>query len=180
MERILNHNMKKRIFLIPILIFLVLVAGISFWKWLVERQPIRFEDVVVPDDRLVTPATVDIDPKILNLKSKDKWITVYIELPEHPELLPEWYDVTQIDINSVRLNGQVSAENNPQYDFVVNSDLYLMDRDEDGFLERMVKFEIARVQDILEPGKRVKIEITGSLTNGRPFYDLDWIRVIEE
>ena len=176
--------MGKKIFLVPILIFLVLVAGISFWKWLVERQPIRFEDIVVPDDRLVIPARIDIDPKILDLKSKDKWITVYIELPWYKdnvwyEELP-WFDVTQIDINTVRLNDRVSAENNPEYDFVVKPTIYLADQDKDGVPERMIKFDRASVKGIFEPGERVKIEVTGSLTDGRPFYDLVWVRVIGE
>ncbi|GAI04799.1 unnamed protein product, partial [marine sediment metagenome] len=141
-----------------------------------EIEPPPFEDLIVPDDRLVIPATVDTDPGTLRLESKGKWITVYIELPIHPEL-PK-FDVTQINLNTVRLNGQISAENNPKYDFVTNPDSYLMDHDDDGLLERMVKFDKAGVQDILEPGNRVKIELTGSLIDGRPFYGLDWIKVI--
>ena len=176
--------MRKRVFLVPILIFLVLLAGILLWKWLVRRQPVRFEDVVVPDDRLVIPARIDIDPEILDLKSKDKWITVYIELPWYKdnvwyEELP-WFDVTQIDINTVKLNDQVSAENNSEYDFVAKPTVYLADQDKDGVPERMIKFDRASVQDILEPRERVKIEITGSLADDRPFYGLEWIRVIEE
>ena len=38
-------------------------------------------------------ATTDIDPDTLNLKSKAKWVTVYMELPER-------YDVADIDEES--------------------------------------------------------------------------------
>ena len=50
--------------------------------------------------RIQTPsiieAEVNIDPDTLNVKSKGKWITAYIELPEG-------YDVNDIDINTVKL-----------------------------------------------------------------------------
>lgn len=143
-----------------------------------EIEPGPFEDLIVPDDRIVIPATIDIDPDTLDLKSKGQWITAYIELPAHPEL-PE-FDVTQIDVNTVKLNDEILAENDPQYSFVIDPDSYLMDHDGDGLLERMVKFDRATVQNILEPEERVKIEVTGSLIDDRPFYGLDWIKVIGE
>lgn len=43
---------------------------------------------------------VDFDPDTLNLKSKGKPVTVYIELPTG-------HDVSQIDVSSIRLNGAV-------------------------------------------------------------------------
>ncbi|ADC64808.1 conserved hypothetical protein [Ferroglobus placidus DSM 10642] len=55
-------------------------------------------------------ASVDIDPDTINLKSKGKWITAWIEIPS--------YDVSKINISSVYLNGIVQAENNPKYGFV--------------------------------------------------------------
>lgn len=141
-----------------------------------EIEPGPFEDLVVPPYWLVIPAIIDVDPDTLNLKSKGEWITVYIELPKHPEL-PE-FDVSQININTVMLNNQIPAESNPKYGFVVDPNSYLMDHDDDGLLERMVKFNRTDVQNILEPGDRVKIEVTGLLFDTRPFYGLDWIRVI--
>jgi hypothetical protein len=44
----------------------------------------------------VIPATIDIDPDTVNLKSKGKFITCYIKLPEG-------YSVEDIDIDSVTL-----------------------------------------------------------------------------
>ena len=41
-------------------------------------------------------ATLDLAPDILNLKSRGKWITAYIELPEE-------YNVRDIDVHSIRL-----------------------------------------------------------------------------
>jgi hypothetical protein len=39
---------------------------------------------------------IDIDPDTLNLKSKIKWVTAYIELPGG-------YDVADIDVGTVKL-----------------------------------------------------------------------------
>ena len=56
------------------------------------------------DDLNLTPAsaTVDIDPNTLNLKSQGKWITAYVSLPEG-------YDVGDIDIATVQLDGIAAA-----------------------------------------------------------------------
>ena len=140
-------------------------------------EPHEF-DSTVPDDKLVIPSLLEIDPNTLNLKSKGGWITVYIELSKRP-----WFpdiDVTKIDINTVKLNNQVPAENNPKYGFVKDPKSYITDHDGDGVLERMVKFDRARVQDTLQPSDFVKIEVTGLLTDGRPFFGLNWIKVIGE
>ena len=143
-----------------------------------EIEPGLFEDVIVPDDEIAIPATVDIDPDTLSLRSKGKWITAYIELQEHPEL--PGFNVTQIDVSTVKLNDQIPAESRLKYDFVADPNSYLMDHDDDGLLERMVKFNGAAVQDMLEPSDRVKIEVTGSLMDGTPFYGIDWIKVLGE
>ena len=62
-------------------------------------------DEYVPEAGPIT-ATVDIDPDTLNLKSKGKWITAYIELPSG-------YDVADIDVATVMLDDTVPAESRP-------------------------------------------------------------------
>ena len=52
---------------------------------------------------LAVEATVDFNPNTLNLKSKGKWITCYVELPDD-------YDVQDIDIGTVMLNETIPAE----------------------------------------------------------------------
>ena len=75
----------------------------------------------------IIPAFVDFNPNTLNLKSRGKWVTVYIELPKD-------YDPNLIDINTVLLNGQVAAENNPKYEFITDPNSYLLDIDNNGIL----------------------------------------------
>jgi hypothetical protein len=89
-------------------------------------------------------ATIDINPNTLNLKSKGKWITGYIELPDG-------YDVNDIDISTVRLNDVIPAE----WGNVVGDRL-------------MVKFDRSDVQDILVPGM-YNLKVTGELTDGTLF-----------
>ena len=78
--------------------------------------------------------TVDIHPDTLNLGSKGRWITCYIELSEG-------YDVGDIDVSSILLNGTVHAEGAP---------VEVGDYDGDGIEDLMVKFDRDDVIEELE------------------------------
>ena len=111
-------------------------------------------------DLAISPrASVDIDPDTLNLKSRGRWITCYIELPEG-------YNIVNIDISTVTLSygeGEVTAEwGNVQ----------------DGVL--MVKFDRSEVADMLSPGNAVELTVRGQLTDLTPFEGSDTIRVISK
>jgi len=108
------------------------------------------------------PATIDIYPETLNTWSLfGKWITAYIELPEG-------YDVNDIDISSVKLNGEVLAESHPTK---------IGDYDKDGIPDLMVKFYRANVvRSILRTGED-EITIRGILI-GKSFEGSEAIRVV--
>jgi hypothetical protein len=111
-------------------------------------------------------ATVDIDPDVLNLQSEGKWITCYVGLPEG-------YDVAQIDVGTMLLNGVVSAESKPTG---------VDDYDGDGIADLMVKFDRSALEQILGPGDGVEITVTGEVAGtlfGIPFEGSDIIRVID-
>ncbi|ODS40582.1 hypothetical protein BEH94_07900 [Candidatus Altiarchaeales archaeon WOR_SM1_SCG] len=118
-------------------------------------------------------ATIDIDPFTLNLNSKGKWITAYIELPED-------YNCTNINGSTVKLNDTIPAVSDPKYGFVNSESSYCFDYDSDGIIERMVKFDRSAVQDILEVGDEVEIVVTGELYDGTRFEGSDTIRVIDK
>ena len=109
-------------------------------------------------------ATIDMDPDTLNLKSKGKLITAYVELPEG-------YDVADIDVSTILLEDTISAEAHPTE---------IRDYDDDGFADLMVKFDRSAVQGILEVGDEVEITVTGELTDGTVFEGSDTIRVIDK
>jgi hypothetical protein len=112
----------------------------------------------------VTEATIDIDPDTLNLKSKGRWITAYIELPSG-------YEVADIDVSTLLLNGSVQAELKPAS---------IGDDDNDEIIDLMAKFDRAAVEDILVIGDNVEITVSGSLTDGIQFAGTDIIRVISK
>lgn len=112
----------------------------------------------------IIPANIDFDPDTLNLKSKGKWVIVYIELP-----MGHGYSVGEIDLISVMLNSQVQAKVEPTE---------IGDYDLDAIPDLMVKFNRSAVQAIFEVEDKVEIIITGELIDGRQLEGSDIIRVI--
>ncbi len=115
----------------------------------------------------------------MNLKSNGQWVTAYIELPDG-------CDVADIDLSSVLLDGMIHAVTDPQYGFVTDPASYLMDHDNDGIQERMVKFDRDAVIAYLdtydfdgESGnhKSVELFVTGTVA-GTPFEGSDTVRVL--
>ena len=107
---------------------------------------------------------IDIDPDTLNLNSKNKWVTTYIELPEG-------YDVNDINVSTILLEDAIPAKLHPTK---------IGDHDNDGIPDLRVKFDRSEVQAILEPGEEVEITVTGELYDGTPFEGSDTIRVIDK
>ena len=110
----------------------------------------------------IVEAAVDIDPDTFNLDSKGNWVTCYVELPEE-------YEASDIDVDSVLLEGLLEVE---------QSEL------QDGAL--MVKFDREDLATYLEfvlgviPPVEVELVVTGNLTDGTPFEGSDTIGVIDE
>jgi len=115
-------------------------------------QPVDFL-MVAP----VIEAAVDIDPDVLNLESRGRWITCYIWLPEP-------YDVADVDPNTILLNGQVR----PDWSWINEAEQMLM-----------AKFPRSQVQQILKPGE-VELTVTGELLDSTKFKGSDTIRVIDK
>ena len=114
-------------------------------------------------------AEVNVTPESLNLRSKGKWITACIELPEG-------YSVRDIDVSSIRLNGSISAELKSRG---------IGDHDGEGVTDLMVKFSRASVTAyILSKLKTsngfatVTLTLTGKLNDGTPFQGSDTIKII--
>jgi hypothetical protein len=112
-------------------------------------------------------AIIDIHPHTLNLKSKGKWITCYIELPDG-------YDVGDIDFSTVMLNDTipVSLLDVPAPDPVPTE---IGDYDGDGIPDLLVKFDRAEVMALLSVGEAT-LTITGEVA-GTPFEGSDTVRV---
>jgi hypothetical protein len=111
-------------------------------------------------------AIPDFSPDTLNLISKSKWITAYIELEAG-------YDVNDIDVSTVMLNDTVPSETKPAS---------IGDYDADGIPDLMVQFDkvelIAYLQgEGVEDGDDVELAVTGEV-DGILFGGTDMIRVI--
>lgn len=96
----------------------------------------------------------------MNLKSEGTGVTCYIELPTG-------FDVGQIDVSTLKLNGQVPAEPEPTE---------VGDYDGDGRADLMVKFD--RGEATLQVGDAVQITLAGQLNDGTEFEGCDVVRVI--
>ena len=107
-------------------------------------------------------AEVDINPDVLNLKSKGNWITSYIELPEG-------YTAENIDVSTVTLEGIISAELSPTQ---------VSDHDDDGIPDLMVKFDRQTLIGYLGGATgEVTLTLTGNVDE-KPFEGSDTIMVI--
>ena len=115
----------------------------------------------------IIQATIDIDPNTLNLKSKGKMITAYIEFPVS-------YNMTEIDINTVYLEylkGSIPAKLNPSG---------VGDYDYDNIPDLMVKFDRQALIEYLDgaPGE-ITLTINGEIDEAFLFEGSDVITVID-
>jgi len=101
------------------------------------------------------PAEVDIEPDTLNLESKGRWITAFIQLPED-------YNITDIDPNSIFLENEIKPD---RFWLTEEGDV------------AVAKFGREEIQSILDIGD-VELTITGRLTDGTLFEATDTIKVV--
>lgn len=107
------------------------------------------------------PAAIDIEPDVLRLKSKGKWIKAYITLPEG-------YDVSDTDFSSILVNDSIPVDPDAPSE--------IGDYDEDGIQDLMLKFNRQDLIAILPVGE-AKLTITGKV-NDTPLEGTDTILVI--
>ena len=123
---------------------------------------------------IVLYATVDMVPKVLNLYSRVRYFTTYIELPEG-------YNVNDIDVSSILLNGTVPVD--------LEAPIVIGDYDNNTIPDLMIKFNGTQVKDfvlhninmtkLIEEGSlSVALTITGKLYDGIKFQGTDTIKVI--
>jgi cysteine-rich repeat protein/parallel beta-helix repeat protein len=106
-------------------------------------------------------ADVEVAPGVINLASKGKWVTAYVELPVY-------LDVAEINAETVTLQG-------------VRADLTAMligDHDNDGLADRMFKFSRTELHAVLEPAREVTLRLEGGLFDGTSFVGTYTIRVL--
>jgi Tol biopolymer transport system component len=118
------------------------------------------------------PTTVDIDPDTLNLGSRGKRITAYIEFLDSNS-------VDAINVSSLLLNSTIPIDS--------SAPATVGDYDQDGIQDIMVKFDRTAVTSyILSSGDmaqwngesgNVALTLAGRLNNGQPFAGSDTVRV---
>jgi len=161
------------------------VPGFIFKYWFLDgalQTPYSFDlstEIVGFDGphtataRFAVVATVDVVPNTLNLKSKAAHVKAFIELPEG-------YDVSEIVVSTILLNGTVAVD--------VGAAVELGDYDGDGVPDLMVKFSGAEVCEYIEnnvdlsvlDGEKsvdVCLTVTGELSNTIMFQGSDTVKV---
>lgn len=128
--------------------------------WSTESDPDDAKEQVVQrmvDQKVklrTIDASIEIHPETLNLKSKGRWVTCIIKLPDY-------LDESDIDPSTIMLEGAIPAEK-PQ---LTGNSLN-------------VKFGRAELEEILTAGEDIILTVTGELWDGMPFQGTDTIRAI--
>jgi len=106
----------------------------------------------------VVNAIVDIQPQALSLRSRGRWFTAYIELPEG-------YNVRDVDVSAIMINGSILID--------FDAPVAIGDYDENGIEDLMVRFNRTLVVGyILSQGimfGNVTLTLTGELYDGTMF-----------
>lgn len=148
-------------------------AGVADGIYAISAQVPEIEGEIEVDDNSFVNGTVkvtsilsltlDVDPDSLNRRSRGRWITAYIELPDE-------YNASDIDLSSVLLNGSISAELKPAEGG---------DYDNDGTVDLMVKFIRAALIELMENATSDRIILNvGCQVSGTFFEGYDSIRKI--
>ncbi|UCE72887.1 MAG: exo-alpha-sialidase, partial [Methanomassiliicoccales archaeon] len=125
------------------------------------NMEIYYKQLVLP--RSLISSVVDIKPDTLNLKSKGRWITAYIELSGG-------YSVSNINFSTILLEDMMPIEHHP---------IEIGDYDNDGFTDQMVKFDRSELEDYLNNSIGfVNLTIRGELRTGESFEGGETIRTI--
>jgi hypothetical protein len=107
----------------------------------------------------VLTASVKLGPEVINLGSRERWMTAYIEIPLDPG---------RIDVSTLRLAGSVPA---------VADMAVVGDHDGNGVPDLAVKFSEDDLGLMLTLGAN-QLEVTGSLVSGTPIRGSGDVRVI--
>ena len=145
------------------------VGYIIAWEDLWKLGDADFQDFILA---ALTPVRVDVRycPRTLNLKSKGRWITAIIRLPNG-------YRAEKVDISSIMLNGTEPADQR-HYRVYDCGDLHLL----------VLKFNKAAVIELIRNSLKnadckkkfveISLTITGKFLDGLPFQGTNRIRII--
>jgi hypothetical protein len=104
-------------------------------------------------DNEIVIALIRINPQSLNLKSKGRKITVFIELPAK-------YNVEDIDLRTVTLNNEIFAEEKPTE---------FNDFNDNSITDLMVKFDRSSIINLLRKQELCEVNVSGYLSTNVQF-----------
>jgi hypothetical protein len=154
--------------------FIGIVSDVPFDRIVFNEDP-DGDDIGIADFRFATvlppeiEAVVDLKPETINLKSKGRYVTAFIELPEG-------YSVEEIDRGSVVIS-EIDGD-------VIDPPLHtagpwqIGDYDRDGIPDLMVKFDRQELISLLKVTDK-SITVSGELADGTLFFGTDNSRVIK-
>ncbi|MGB9756245.1 MAG: DUF4114 domain-containing protein [Candidatus Bathyarchaeales archaeon] len=137
------------------------------WEDLWNLGDADFQDLVIA---ALTPVNVCVRycPRTLNFKSRGKWITAIVRLPKE-------YNVSDVDVSSILINGTVSADQR-HYIICKRWNLIVLKFNRTAIIE-LIK-ESLNETVCHKKSVKVSLTLTGKFFDGTPFQGTDKIRVI--
>lgn len=140
------------------------IAAINIVEAPNDSDDVNFDDFTFFPAELPIEAMVDIYPHTINLQSKGKWIYAYIELPEG-------YDVTGLDVGTIKLENTIVTQSQPTA---------TGDYGGDGIPNLQVRFDRQALFEYLDGTTgEIILTLSGKLSDGTSFEGSDSLTVID-
>ncbi len=148
------------------------VTSIDPGTWKDMAYWVYWDNLRLVDGPTAIPACAELCPSTIHVYSQCEWVTCYIELEED-------HSASEIDGATVTLQGVPAHLGQQGWATAEGNAENVRDFDDDGRLERMVRFDHAAIVALVQPPEAT-LAVEGKLTDGVPFVGAATVVVVDK